>query len=95
MKTEMKTEMETSAATAILGRMWYFGDHSPAAKAIEECQEASRGWHWTAANAAMERAYAALGAVAPAVSVRAIHRGEHPVQVAAHELMRGIMEDRA
>lgn len=75
--------MTTEQATTELGKIWMLGGFSDAAMAIERVKAQGRNWNWDACNAAMREAYAALGATAPDVAVNAIHRGEHPVQIAA------------
>lgn len=80
--------MKTEEATERLARIWMGGGVSDAAAAIELCIGHSREWRWTEAGEAMAAAYRALGAQAPEVPVNAIHRGSHPVQVAAAAIER-------
>lgn len=78
--------MTTEQATQRLATLWMIGNGSPASETLAECREHSRRWDWKAANEAMSRAYALLGASAPDVPVSAIHSGKHPVQVAAEHV---------
>lgn len=81
--------MTTTQATTELGKIWVLGGFSPAAMAIERVKAQGNAWNWGASNAAMRDAYTALGATAPDVALTAIHRGEHPVQIAAAEFWSG------
>lgn len=63
------------------------GGFCDAGMAIQRVIAQSKKWNWSRANSAMSDAYRALGVDAPVVSVNAIHKGEHPVQVAAAKIM--------
>lgn len=75
-------KMTTEQATKELAKIWQYGGYGDAAMAIAKCQSHSRAWDWPGASSAMATAYADLGADAPEVPLSAIHRGEHPVQIA-------------
>lgn len=79
--------MTTDEATEKLARIWVLGGFGEAETLVAACIAHSRAWNWSAANRAMNRAYAVLGVEAPAVAVNAIHKGMHPVQVAADAFM--------